>query len=125
MIRRMPSPAALPARAVPMLLAASLALVPFTAAQAAEPAAVDGAALAKANRCQSCHHATDVLIGPPWQAIAIRYAQDRAAMEPILARKIVLGGGANWGVVPMVPNEHVKPQDAAALARWILQQLPR
>jgi cytochrome c len=106
-----------------MLMLCVLALP--VAAAAAEPAAVDGAALAKASRCQSCHHATDVLIGPPWQAIAIRYAQDREAMAPILARKIVLGGGANWGVVPMVPNQHVTPQDAAALARWVLAQLPR
>lgn len=125
MIRKAPYAAALPALAAPIVLAAALALAPLATAQAAEPATTDGAALAKASRCQSCHHATDVLIGPPWQAIAIRYAQDREAMEPILARKIVLGGGANWGVVPMVPNEHVKPQDAAALARWILQQVPR
>ena len=65
-----------------------------------------------------------MLIGPPWQAIAQRHAPDRAIMEEVLARKIVQGGGGNWGVVPMVPNEHVKPAEARALARWILDQVP-
>lgn len=83
------------------------------------------AALAKVSRCYSCHDATNVLIGPPYQAIAIRYANDRKVMETVLARKILLGGGGNWGVVPMVPNEHVKPEDALTLARWVLDQLPK
>jgi cytochrome c551/c552 len=84
-----------------------------------------GAALVKASRCYSCHSATAVLIGPPYQAIALRYAGDRKTMETVLARKILVGGGGNWGVVPMVPNEHVKPTDALALARWVLDQLPK
>jgi cytochrome c551/c552 len=84
-----------------------------------------GAALARASRCYSCHETSNVLIGPPYQAIAIRYANDRKVMETVLARKILLGGGGNWGVVPMVPNEHVKPADALALARWVLDQLPK
>jgi streptogramin lyase/cytochrome c551/c552 len=84
----------------------------------------DGDSLQRSARCHSCHHATDMLIGPPWQAIAQRHAPDRAIMEEVLARKIVQGGGGNWGVVPMVPNEHVKPAEARALARWILDQVP-
>jgi cytochrome c len=92
---------------------------------AAACAADAGAALAKASRCDSCHDAVRVLIGPPYQAIALRYASDRQVMETVLARKILVGGGGNWGVVPMVPNEHVKPEDAKALARWVLDQQPR
>ena len=91
---------------------------------AGEPVAANGAALAKASRCYSCHHATDVLIGPPYQAIAARYAGDKTVMSQVLAKKILLGGGGNWGDVPMVPNEHVKPADALTLARWILEQAP-
>jgi cytochrome c551/c552 len=83
-----------------------------------------GAALAKSSRCYGCHDATRALIGPPYQAIALRYSSDRKIMETVLARKILLGGGGNWGVVPMVPNEHVKAADALALARWVLDQLP-
>lgn len=103
------------------LIAAAL-FAPAALAQQATPDA--GAALAKASRCYSCHDATRVLIGPPYQAIAQRYANDRRTMEAVLARKILVGGGGNWGVVPMVPNEHVKPEDALVLARWVLDQRP-
>jgi cytochrome c len=99
-------------------------LLGVSAANAAAPQDA-GAALAKASRCYSCHDAANVLIGPPYQAIAARYANDRKVMETVLARKILLGGGGNWGVVPMVPNEHVKPADALLLARWVLDQLPK
>ena len=95
-----------------------------SAANAAAPADA-GAQLAKQSRCYSCHDASNVLIGPPYQAIAARYANDRKVMETVLARKILLGGGGNWGAVPMVPNEHVKPADALQLARWVLDQLPK
>jgi cytochrome c len=91
---------------------------------AAQDAAAAGAALAKASRCYSCHDATAQLIGPPYLAIASRYRGDRSVMEVVLARKILLGGGGNWGDVPMVPNEHVKPADALKLARWVLSQAP-
>jgi cytochrome c551/c552 len=83
-----------------------------------------GAALAQASACYACHHQTEPLIGPPYQAIAARHAGDKAVMVEVLARKIILGGGGNWGVVPMVPNEHVSEADALILARWILEQRP-
>jgi cytochrome c551/c552 len=105
------------------LLLLGLAVAGAVPALGAEPD--PRAALAKASRCYSCHDATTVLIGPPYQAIAIRYAGDRKVMETVLARKILLGGGGNWGAVPMVPNEHVKPEDALTLARWVLDQLPK
>ncbi len=34
--------------------------------------------------------------------------------------KIIVGGTGNWGVVPMVPNEHVSIDEARAISRWIL-----
>lgn len=110
-------------RCITMTLTAALLLGAATS-QAAAPADA-GAALSKASRCYSCHDVSNVLIGPPWQAIAARYANDRRVMETVLARKILLGGGGNWGVVPMVPNEHVKPEDALRLARWVLDQQPK
>jgi len=110
-------------RRISLLVAVAMALGAVSS-HAAAPADA-GAALSKASRCYSCHDASNVLIGPPWQAIAARYANDRKVMETVLARKILLGGGGNWGVVPMVPNEHVKPADALALARWVLDQQPK
>ena len=106
------------------VIAVALGLLCLSTAQAASPPDA-GAALAKSSRCYSCHDAANVLIGPPYQAIAARYANDRKVAETVLARKILLGGGGNWGAVPMVPNEHVKPADALLLARWVLDQLPK
>lgn len=86
---------------------------------AAEP---DGAQLATAMKCYACHAQEEPLIGPPYRAIAARHAAEKELMVEVLARKIVRGGGGNWGVVPMVPNEHVSDEQAQALARWILAQ---
>jgi cytochrome c len=83
-----------------------------------------GASLVQTSRCYACHQLKEPLIGPPYQAIAARYSANRELMTEVLARKIVLGGGGNWGVVPMVPNEHVSATDAQAIARWILEQVP-
>ena len=38
----------------------------------------------------------------------------------VLAQKIIIGGAGNWGVVPMVPNEHVSLEEARTISRWIL-----
>jgi cytochrome c len=64
------------------------------------------------------------LIGPSYIAIATRYrAGDRGIVE-VLALKTVLGGGGNWGVVPMVPNEHVTLEEARAIVKWLLELEP-
>ena len=41
-------------------------------------------------------------------------------MVDVLARKIVDGGGGNWGLVPMVPNQWVPIEDARVMSAWIL-----
>ena len=96
---------------------ASLGLLSLSL-QAAEP---EGEQLAKAMKCYACHAVDEPLIGPPYKAVAARHkAEDKALMEAILARKIIHGGGGTWGVVPMVPNEHVSEENAHKLAKWIL-----
>jgi len=87
-------------------------------------AARDGAALVRTMRCYGCHDLKQPLLGPPYQTIAARYGNDKATMVDVLARKIVLGGGGNWGLVPMVPNEQVSDADARTIAQWILDQSP-
>ena len=84
--------------------------------------AADVAALMTQKRCDACHDATATRIGPPYVAIAVRHRADKDNMVEVLARKIVLGGGGNWGVVPMVPNEHVSLDEARAMAKWILER---
>ena len=83
-----------------------------------------GPELMDRHRCNACHELDKPLIGPPLRAIAARYQADAVTMTDVLTRKILLGGGGNWGVVPMVPNEHVSEADARTLAGWILAQKP-
>jgi len=101
-------------------VAASLAcVVASLCAAAAEPApALPDLILA--NHCDECHTLSTVRIGPPFTAVALRYRAEGEAAVEVLARKIVLGGGGNWGVVPMVPNERVSLSDARTMARWIV-----
>jgi cytochrome c len=87
--------------------------------------AADTADLLRQKRCHACHEADKALIGPPWKAIALRYQASRQQSIDVLARKIVSGGGGAWGVVPMVPNEHVSMAEARAMAEWILDQAAR
>jgi cytochrome c len=88
-------------------------------ATAAEP---EGAKLFETKRCYICHDRTKVSLGPPLAAIAARHAARRDVMVDVLARKIVHGGGGNWGVVPMVPNQWVSLEEARVLADWVLGQ---
>jgi cytochrome c len=87
----------------------------------ASASAADVPPLITAKRCNACHDVSATLIGPSYVAIALRHAPDKDNMIEVLARKIVLGGGGNWGVVPMVPNEHVSVEEARTMARWILE----
>jgi cytochrome c551/c552 len=99
--------------------AAAAALTLANVAAAATP---DMQALAIQMRCNACHDASKTLIGPPWTSVAARYSieKDKNKTVETLAQKIITGGGGSWGVVPMVPNEHVSLEDARALARWIV-----
>lgn len=81
---------------------------------------LDGANLTQERRCYACHDITDYLLGPPYTAIAVRHAERKDILVEVLAEKIIVGGAGNWGVVPMVPNEHVSMDEARAIAKWIL-----
>jgi cytochrome c len=76
--------------------------------------------LAAHQHCDECHALKEARIGPPFLAVAARYATDRDAAENRLALKIVNGGAGNWGTIPMVANERISMDDARAIARWIL-----
>jgi len=109
-------PAALPMRSVERTANAS------RNAEAADrrSRAADGARLVEEARCNACHRLDEPSLGPPYVAIAARHAPNKDVMVEVLAHKIVHGGGGNWGVVPMVPNQWVSADDARTMAEWIL-----
>jgi cytochrome c len=76
--------------------------------------------LAAKQHCDECHAIQEARIGPPFQAVALRYSAEGPGVEERLARKIINGGAGNWGNIPMVANERVSLEDARAIARWIL-----
>jgi cytochrome c len=82
----------------------------------------DGATLATARLCNACHQMDAPSLGPSWQAIAARHSARSDVMVDVLAGKIIRGGGGNWGLVPMVPNQRVDEIEARILAQWILSQ---
>jgi cytochrome c len=72
------------------------------------------------NECYACHATSEIRIGPSYQMISARHSARKDVMEEVLARKIILGGSGNWGVVPMVANEKVSLAEARLVAQWIL-----
>jgi cytochrome c len=84
----------------------------------------DAETLMERAMCYACHQMESVSLGPPWRAIAARHSVRRELMTDVLASKIVHGGGGNWGIVPMVPNQRVTLAEARIMAEWVLEQNP-
>jgi len=98
----------------PAAVAAVLALL-----LAAVPPAFASKALAMKYGCLGCHAVATQLVGPPYQAVAEKYADqpDAAAM---LAARIRSGGSGKWGELVMPPQPQVSEADLKKLAAWVL-----
>ena len=83
----------------------------------AAPAMADEA-LAKSKNCMACHAVDKKLVGPAYKDVAAKYKGDKTAAAK-LADKIVKGGVGVWGQIPM-PANNVTPDEAKALAAWVL-----
>src|SRR5690606_10052998 len=78
-----------------------------------------GLELARANNCLGCHQVDKKRVGPPFAAIAERFAPIAGAQEH-LATVIRSGSRGSWGAVPMPAQTQVSQSDAQFLADWIL-----
>lgn len=78
------------------------------------------AQLARAKGCVSCHAPERKLVGPPYKAIAARYANDPSAAQR-LADKVRQGGVGVWGQIPMAAHPQVSETEALAVVKWILE----
>ena len=81
------------------------------------------AILAKQNACLGCHALDKKIVGPAFQSVAKKYANDTGATA-FLKNKIIKGGSGSWGVVPMPANAKLSDSDASLLASWILRGAP-
>lgn len=100
-----------------MKLFPALALV-AAAATVSAPAMADEA-LAKAKNCLACHAVDKKLVGPAYQEVAKKYADQKEAAAT-LAASIRKGGSGKWGPVPMPAQAALSEADARTLAEWIL-----
>jgi cytochrome c len=79
--------------------------------------------VAKQNACMGCHAVDKKIVGPGFQAVAKKYANDPSAAA-FLKNKIIKGGSGSWGVVPMPANAKLSDADVSLLASWILRGAP-
>jgi virginiamycin B lyase len=80
----------------------------------------DATGLLRDRSCHNCHAVDEPRIGPPYRTIAIMHRSRFATMRDVLAQKIIHGGAGNWGIVPMVANQDLSPEEARTMAEWIL-----
>lgn len=79
----------------------------------------DETALAQTKNCLACHAVNSKVVGPSFKDVAAKYAGQKDA-APMLASKIMSGGGGVWGPIPMPANLQVDAAEAKRLADWIL-----
>jgi cytochrome c len=80
----------------------------------------EGADLAKAKNCMTCHAIDKKVVGPAYKDVAAKYKGDKAAPAK-LAAKVKAGGKGVWGEIPMPPN-NVTEDEAKKLVAWVLTQ---
>jgi len=80
-------------------------------------------ALLRNKVCLGCHQVDARRVGPPFRAIAERYAGHDGAAD-YLAQSIRNGGRLRWGKVPMAAQPHVSRDEAQQIAQWILDLAP-
>lgn len=78
-----------------------------------------GKALLAASDCKACHQVNASAVGPSFVAIADRYKTQEGALDQ-LAKKIISGGGGNWG---KVHNMSAHPQISASDAKEIVKYI--
>ena len=88
-------------------------LLALVAAVAVSAPALADEALAKANKCTTCHAVDKTKVGPSYKDIAKKFAGQKDAADK-LAVAIVKGVGG------MPPQPQVNAADAKKLATWIM-----
>ncbi|HEY9459625.1 MAG TPA: c-type cytochrome [Paralcaligenes sp.] len=78
-----------------------------------------GLGLAQSGTCMACHQVDRKRVGPAFTVIAQRFSGQPGANE-YLANAIRSGGRGRWGAVPMPAQPQVSPEQAKAIAAWIL-----
>lgn len=79
--------------------------------------------LARASGCTSCHAAAEKIVGPSFQSITVKYADDKDAVDT-LAQSIKNGARGKWGRIPMPAHPSLSAAELKELATWVLTHKP-
>jgi sulfite dehydrogenase len=82
---------------------------------------LDPHTLATKMGCLTCHGVDKKIIGPAYQAVAAKYANDPNALQNV-RQQILNGGSGKWGTVPMPGYKIMSDAQVDALAHWVLSQ---
>jgi cytochrome c len=74
--------------------------------------------LAKSD-CLTCHKVDIKIVGPAYIDVAKKYPASEANYE-LLVKKVIAGGGGNWGTNVMAPHATLAPADAKKMVEYIL-----
>ena len=69
--------------------------------------------------CYTCHSVDTKLIGPSFDGISKKYANDNKSVHK-LVDKIINGGSGVWGEVPMQAHSQMSTEDATEMVNFIL-----
>ena len=75
--------------------------------------------IASKNSCMGCHAMDKKVVGPSYKDIAAKYKGQPDAVDK-LVKKVKVGGGGVWGAVLMPGNSSISDADAKTVVQWIL-----
>ena len=68
--------------------------------------------LAMQRNCMACHSMEKKVVGPAFKDVAIKYENDKGAVDK-LTLKVLKGGSGVWGVLPMPANLQLSEEEYA------------
>jgi cytochrome c len=104
------------------LLTLTLALV--TAGAVNSAATPKGEVAAQGSDCFSCHAADHKVVGPPFDAVAAKFAGQPGAAAT-LADAVKKGHVGTWGDVPMPPHPKLSDAQINEMISWVLSLKPQ
>ncbi len=91
------------------------------AAPAPDPEAQKGLDLVAQSDCFTCHKLNESSIGPSYAAVAEKYStHDRKEAIDSISYQIIHGGVGKWGTTQMQAHPAVTPEEAGAMAAYVL-----
>ncbi|MPM13260.1 hypothetical protein SDC9_59616 [bioreactor metagenome] len=87
------------------------------------PELAAGKALVEGSDCMRCHGLQRTYVGPSFEAISAKYAQQSDAVD-YLANKIRKGSVGTWGNVIMPRHPQISDEQSRQMAEWVMAVPP-